>query len=705
MSSRSIQVIGGPSREPAWVDAATNALQVKVVNPGGGGGTTDVNITQVSGTAVGTSVPIRGKGLVDAGNSTTTPLGSLGIFLGTWVDALDYSQVSVAASSNVDSFPHGWILEWSQDGVNVDDQDFLSLGAGSRTYTINTRGRYFRVNYKNGSLAQTTFRLTTLLRAVAVGQDNDPIDHAINHDTLVVMTRSVIVGETTAGGGGFVNVKVNPSGTLEVNANQGTHDNLNANANLQVGNADVANGNPVPVSDAGGSLTVDGFVGITGTVTVTGTVATTQSTSPWIVGQATHANLNAQVRLQDKVGSGMLSVLQTGAAGNFPLDEYGLLPLFEVNDNPGPSGGTFSHGYMNAFGAIYVAATNSSFGVTQVTTPWVVGDGGGSLTVDGSVGITGTVSVGSVIPGTTATSLGKAEDAAHTTGDVGVMALAVRNDTGVTLAGTNGDYIPLSTDSAGHLRVFGFLGDGTGSTGNRLGVYADNDLVSAQGYGLIPMFEVNSTPSPGGPGVWSRGFISQTGGILVSLLETFTSMSVLSLVPGTTATELGKAEDAAHTTGDVGVMALAVRRDTLSSTTSANNDYATLNVDGVGALWVREYGVTTTVLSGSTRGRPIQITGTASGSANTIHTATTTSGQLDRVYVWLTNTSTSAITVTIEFGTTGTANELNLIVPAKETVLAVDGAVLGGAATDTIKAYASTGSVVNAFGRVERLTT
>lgn len=38
---------------------------------------------------------------------------------------------------------------------------------------------------------------------------------------------------------------------------QATHDSLNLNANLQVGDADVANGNPVPVSDAGGSLTVD----------------------------------------------------------------------------------------------------------------------------------------------------------------------------------------------------------------------------------------------------------------------------------------------------------------------------------------------------------------------------------------------------------------------------------------------------------------
>ena len=38
---------------------------------------------------------------------------------------------------------------------------------------------------------------------------------------------------------------------------QDTHDDLNVNANIQVGDVDVSNGNPVPVSDAGGSLTVD----------------------------------------------------------------------------------------------------------------------------------------------------------------------------------------------------------------------------------------------------------------------------------------------------------------------------------------------------------------------------------------------------------------------------------------------------------------
>jgi len=38
---------------------------------------------------------------------------------------------------------------------------------------------------------------------------------------------------------------------------QATHDNVNLNANIQVGDVDVANGNPVPIADAGGSITID----------------------------------------------------------------------------------------------------------------------------------------------------------------------------------------------------------------------------------------------------------------------------------------------------------------------------------------------------------------------------------------------------------------------------------------------------------------
>lgn len=53
---------------------------------------------------------------------------------------------------------------------------------------------------------------------------------------------------------------------------------------------------------------------------------------------------------------------------------------------------------------------------------------------------------------TGALNIGKAENTAHVSGDVGVMPLAVRQDTLSALA-ANGNYIPLVTDSAGRLRT------------------------------------------------------------------------------------------------------------------------------------------------------------------------------------------------------------------------------------------------------------
>lgn len=67
---------------------------------------------------------------------------------------------------------------------------------------------------------------------------------------------------------------------------QPTHDNLNGNANLQVGNTDVGNANPVPVSDAGGVLSVDDGGGA---LTVDGAVT---------ANQGSHDNLNANANLQ-----------------------------------------------------------------------------------------------------------------------------------------------------------------------------------------------------------------------------------------------------------------------------------------------------------------------------------------------------------------------------------------------------------------------
>lgn len=84
-------------------------------------------------------------------------------------------------------------------------------------------------------------------------------------------------------------------------------------------------------------------------------------------------------------------------------------------------------------------------GLIAIDTPLPAG-----TAVIGGVTQSGTWNVGTVTPGTAATNLGKAEDAAHTSGDVGVMALAIRNDNaGTARSSANGDYDGVSVDSNG----------------------------------------------------------------------------------------------------------------------------------------------------------------------------------------------------------------------------------------------------------------
>jgi hypothetical protein len=111
-------------------------------------------------------------------------------------------------------------------------------------------------------------------------------------------------------------------------------------------------------------------------------------------------------------------------------------------------------------GALRVTLASDSTGVVSID------DNGAAITVDGTVTANlaagtnniGDVDVLSVVPGTAATNLGKAEDAAHSSGDTGVMSLAVRLDSAASLADTDGDYAPLQLDSAGALRVTGGRG-------------------------------------------------------------------------------------------------------------------------------------------------------------------------------------------------------------------------------------------------------
>jgi hypothetical protein len=99
------------------------------------------------------------------------------------------------------------------------------------------------------------------------------------------------------------------------------------------------------------------------------------------------------------------------------------------------------------------AVTNAGTFATQATLQ--TGSAAiGKLAANSGIDI-GDVDILSVIPGTAATNLGKAEDAAHTSGDVGVMALGVRNVAHAALSGTDGDYSPIAVDGEGCVLVVG----------------------------------------------------------------------------------------------------------------------------------------------------------------------------------------------------------------------------------------------------------
>ena len=159
------------------------------------------------------------------------------------------------------------------------------------------------------------------------------------------------------------------------------------------------------------------------------------------------------------------------------------------------------------------------------------------------------VQTNELTPGTGASNLGKAEDAAHSSGDVGVMALVVRNDTLAALATTDGDYAPLQVNADGALYV-----DGSGVT----------QPISAA-----------SLPLPSGA---------------ATAANQSTGNSSLSTIAGAVHNE-----DDAHTTADPGFQALAVRNDTLAALAGTDGDYSPLQVDADGALYVN-------IASGSSSG-------------------------------------------------------------------------------------------------------
>lgn len=305
----------------------------------------------------------------------------------------------------------------------------------------------------------------------------------------------------------------------------------------------------IPITDNSGSLTVDGTVtanqGTAGTAwEVVGDIAhdaAGAAINPLLMGA--YASAAAPSDVSADADAVRIWALRSGAQAIQPT----FAGVLGVAGN-GASG----------TGVQRVTIANDSTGTVAVTQ-------GTASSLNATIVGTGTLAVQATVAAG-ATTIGKAEDAAHSSSDVGVFALAVRNDAaGTTFTSTDGDYSPIAVDSKGSVAV----NDG----GNSITVdYAQTGSGTATGALRVEL-------ANNGTGTLAT----------VSTVSTVTSVTAIatSVTPGTAAGHLGKAEDAAHSSGDTGVMMLAVREAAVTDLSAGNTDgdYEPLQVDASGRLW------------------------------------------------------------------------------------------------------------------------
>ena len=247
--------------------------------------------------------------------------------------------------------------------------------------------------------------------------------------------------------------------------------------------------------------------------------------------------------------------------------------------------------------ALRVTVATDSTGVLSVD------DNGGALTVDNGGTFVTQVNGDALTALQLIDNLVLAEDGIHGTGDPGVQMLAVRDDTLNIRSGAENDYEPLHTDANGALWTqdvnsaasaasLSVLDDwdetnraAVNTIAGQVGVQGASGVVTALTQRVVLATDV-ALPA----GTNGIGKLTANSGVDIG------DVDVTTVVPGTGATNLGKAEDGPHTTGDVGVMALAVRQTADAPLSGLDLDYEPLQTDASGFLKVN---VKNTVTVGS----------------------------------------------------------------------------------------------------------
>lgn len=238
--------------------------------------------------------------LVSTNNSSVATLGISGNFTGTADDVSGYAAVTVLIDASHDSATDGMTFEFSSDNSNWDDSySFTYTAPGARRFQFPVTGQYFRVNYTNGGVGQTHFRLQTILhRSNVLTSIHRLVDNTHPDRSAQVMKAAVIA--QAAGAGDFVPVQATAGGALKHDLSE-----IDGNApDLGAGNAGAGTQRVVVATDQA-AIDVDGSA-------VTQPVSA--ATLPLPTGAATAANQlpDGHAVTVDNAGAGAAVNVQDG---------------------------------------------------------------------------------------------------------------------------------------------------------------------------------------------------------------------------------------------------------------------------------------------------------------------------------------------------------------------------------------------------------
>lgn len=192
------------------------------------------------------------------------------------------------------------------------------------------------------------------------------------------------------------------------------------------------------------------------------------------------------------------------------------------------------------------------------------------------------------VPAWASEEIGRQEDSASANGNVLMPVGCVRQDTVVQDTSADGDYSQIKCTTTGRLIVEGIVtnpvnvqisSDIPGIAGNNSG--KAEDAVHASGDTGTMFLGVRhdvSTTGLGTDGDYAAIGLDATGSVYVT---------VTGIIPGTGATNLGKAEGGTHVNADTGNFSLAVRHDTSTTGLGADGTYAAFGLNSLGELYTQ----------------------------------------------------------------------------------------------------------------------